>query len=41
MHQLQNCSRVWSLPPWLYRVLPHIDLEGRAPLKPAAEGQSL
>jgi len=34
-------DRAWRLPRWLDRLLPHIDLEGGARLKPAPEGQSL
>jgi len=34
-------DRAWRLPRWLDRLLPHIDLEGSAPLKAAPEGQSL
>ena len=37
-------DRAWTLPRWLDRLLPHLDLEGTGGagrLKPAAEGQSL
>jgi RND superfamily putative drug exporter len=34
-------DRAWRLPRWLDRLLPHIDLEGGARLKPVPEGQSL
>jgi RND superfamily putative drug exporter len=34
-------DRAWRLPRWLDRLLPHIELEGGARLRPAAEGQSL
>jgi RND superfamily putative drug exporter len=34
-------DRAWSLPRWLDRVLPRIDLEGGSRLRPAPEGQSL
>jgi putative drug exporter of the RND superfamily len=34
-------DRAWRLPPWLDRLLPHIDLEGGVRPKPAPEGQSL
>jgi RND superfamily putative drug exporter len=34
-------DRAWSLPRWLDRLLPRIDLEGGSRLRPAPEGQSL
>jgi len=34
-------DRAWRLPRWLDRLLPHVDLEGGARLRPAPEGQSL
>jgi putative drug exporter of the RND superfamily len=33
-------DRAWRLPRWLDRLLPHIDLEGGARLKPATEGRA-
>jgi putative drug exporter of the RND superfamily len=34
-------ERAWGLPKWLDRMLPHVDLEGGARLRPAPDGQSL
>ena len=34
-------ERAWGLPRWLDRLLPHLDLEGGARLRPAPGGQSL